>query len=117
MDLRLKVKLYLEDGDEKFMGIGVLWLLNKVDECKSLRAAAKDMNISYTKAYTMVSNLEKALNKQVLIRQKGGQNRSGATLTPFARQFLNLYDDFQKKCKQCTREPFEEFQKQLDQIL
>lgn len=117
MDLNLKVKLYLQNGDEKFMGIGVLWLLNKVDELKSLRAAAQSLGISYSKAYTMVENLEKTLQKPVLVRQKGGQNRSGATLTPFAVEFLKIYDSFQKECKSLLNEPFEKFEKQLAQLL
>lgn len=117
MDLNLKIKLYLQDGDEKFMGIGVLWLLNKVDELKSLRAAAKSLDISYTKAYNMVTNLEKALGKQILIRQKGGQERAGAQLTPFAKDFLKLYNTFQSDCKNLLKQPFESFQQQLDLLM
>ena len=30
--INLKVKLYLENEQDKFMGIGVLWLLQKVRE-------------------------------------------------------------------------------------
>lgn len=117
MDLNLKVKLYLQDGEEKFMGIGVLWLLNKVEQEHSLRAAAKAMDISYSKAYAMVKNLEKTLNKQIIIRQKGGQSRSGAELTPFAKQFLALYDTFQSDCKALLTQPFDKFQKELTKIL
>lgn len=99
------------------MGIGVLWLLNKVDELNSLRAAAKSLDISYTKAYNMVTNLEKALNRQILIRQKGGQDRQGAQLTPFAREFLMLYDNFQKECKERTKQPFDAFKDRLQTLL
>lgn len=116
MDLNLKVKLYLQNGEEKFMGIGVLWLLNKVEELHSLRAAAQDLGISYSKAYNMVKNLEKALNKTILVRQKGGQNRNGAVLTPFAKDFLKLYEDFQKECKDLVKQPFDKFQKDLAQL-
>lgn len=117
MDLNLKVKLYLQDGEEKFMGIGVLWLLNKVEEKNSLRSAAKELGISYSKAYNMVQNLEKTLNKQILVRQKGGQSRSGATLTPFAKDFLKLYENFQKDCKNLLNQPFEEFKNNLNSLL
>ena len=39
--MELKSKLYLldENGD-KFMGMGVLWLLQAIDKTKSLREAA-----------------------------------------------------------------------------
>lgn len=107
--MELKVKLYLEENGEKFMGIGVLWLLQKIEEKKSLRAAAKDLEISYTKAYNMITNLEKCLNQQILIRQKGGQSRSGAVLTDFAIDFMKKYDTFQAQCKDLLKEPFERF--------
>ena len=40
MDMNLKIKIYLEDGSGKFMGIGVLWLLQALEGETSLRAAA-----------------------------------------------------------------------------
>ena len=45
-NINLKVKLYLEDEQEKFMGIGVLWILQRIPSCGSLRAAAAEMGIS-----------------------------------------------------------------------
>ncbi len=111
--MELKVKLYLEEDGDKFMGIGVLWLLRKIEENKSLRAAAKELDISYSKAFNMIRNLEKGLNKQILIRQKGGQNRSGAFLTDYAKSFIESYEIFQKRCKDLLQEPFEEFKKKI----
>lgn len=111
--MELKVKLYLEDNGEKFMGIGVLWLLQKIDENQSLRSAAKALDISYTKAYNMIRNLEKGLGKQILIRKKGGQARGGAVLTDFAKVFMAKYDAFQRQCKDILKEPFREFSQDL----
>lgn len=112
-DYSLKVKLYLEDSQEKFMGIGVLWLLQKVEECGSLRSAAINLGISYSKAFKMVENLESALGQSVLERKRGGSSRIGASLSPFGVQFVSLYDGFQKQCKQLLEEPFEDFMKNL----
>lgn len=112
-DYSLKVKLYLEDSQEKFMGIGVLWLLQKIEECGSLRSAAINLGISYSKAFKMVENLENALGQSVLERKRGGSSRIGATLTPFGVQFVSLYDGFQKQCKQLLKEPFDDFMKNL----
>lgn len=117
MDLNLKVKLYLQDGEEKFMGIGVLWLLQEIEEQKSLRSAAMKMGISYSKAYNMVKHLEDSLGKPVLVRQKGGQLRSGAVLTPFAQDFVRLYDAFQSDCKKLLDKPFSDFEASLEKLL
>jgi len=116
MDMNLKIKLYLENDNEKFMGIGVLWLLQTLQTEKSLRAAAARLGISYSKAYSMISNLEKAVGRPVVERKHGGHDRGGVVLTPWAKSFIELYDSFQNRCKDLLNEPFEEFRKKLAEI-
>lgn len=116
MDINLKVKIYLENEKDKFMGIGVLWLLQKIEQKKSLRAAAAELGISYTKAFNMIKNLEQALDCQILERHRGGQNRDGSILTPFALEFIKLYDDFQNQCKDLLKKPFDKFSQKLNKL-
>lgn len=99
MELNTKIYLLDENGD-KFMGIGVLWLLEAIEESSSLRQAAKKMGLSYSKAYGMLSHLEEALKHPIVERKKGGQSREGVQLTPFAKNFMALYKDFHEKAKQ-----------------
>lgn len=115
--MELKVKIYLEDEQDKFMGIGVLWLLMNIQEKHSLKAAAEEMGISYTKAYSMINRLEEGLGQKILDRKKGGKNRSGAELTDFAKNFIPLYDEFQKNCKNILDKPFDKFKKNLDKLI
>ncbi|HPZ16351.1 MAG TPA: LysR family transcriptional regulator [Sphaerochaeta sp.] len=115
--MELKVKLYLidEEGD-KFMGIGVLWLLEKVAEHSSLRQGAMSLGISYTKALAMVQNLERELGVAVLNRQKGGSSRSGAKLTPFGHEFIALYRQFEQEAKRSTEASYEAFSAGLGEL-
>ena len=116
--MELKAKLYLVDEEgSKFMGIGVLWLLDMVAEHNSLRKAASALGISYSKAFSMVQNLEKSLGVAVLNRRKGGSSREGATLTAFAVSFLDLYRNFEKQAKKDLNEPFERFRQDLAVLL
>ncbi|MFA5447906.1 MAG: LysR family transcriptional regulator [Sphaerochaeta sp.] len=116
--MELKVKLYLTDEEgEKFMGIGVLWLLQRVAEHGSLRKGAMSLGISYSKALAMVQNLEQGLGVRVLDRRKGGSQRDGATLTPFAHRFIARYHEFEQEAKRRTEEPFEAFVKDLGTLI
>lgn len=116
--MELKTKLYLTDEEgDKFMGIGVLWLLQKVAEEKSLRKGAAKLGISYSKAFLMVRTLEERLGVPVLERKKGGAEHSGATLTPFGEEFIVLYDRFQKEAKESVQKPYEEFSGALATLL
>ena len=116
-DINLKVKLYIQNGKEKFMGIGVLWVLQKTKEMGSLRAASADLGISYSKVYRMIVNLEKNLGAKVVDRRKGGSDRSGATLTEFGERFADMYDSFQRQCKALLDKPFEEFTVQMHDLI
>jgi molybdate transport system regulatory protein len=116
--MEIKTKLYLINSEgEKFMGIGVLWLLEGVDREGSLRAAAASMDISYSKAYSMVRNLERQLGIPVVNRKKGGASHDGASLTEFGRRFLQLYDVFQTEAKARLIEPFDTFTRAFDDLL
>lgn len=116
-ELNLKVKLYIQRGSEKFMGIGVLWVLQKTHELGSLRAAANDLGISYSKVYRMIVNLEKNLGARVLERRKGGADRSGATLTEFGIRFAEMYDGFQRECKALLDPEFAKFTKTMRELV
>ena len=116
--MELSTKLYLlDDNGEKFMGIGVLWLLETIEESSSLRQAAKKMNISYSKAYGMLSHLESTLKMPIVERKKGGQSREGVQLTPFANSFISLYKDFQEKAKLSALECYKDFLKDFEKLM
>ena len=116
--MEIKTKLYLVDTEgEKFMGIGVLWLLKEVDRQGSLRAAAVELGISYSKAYAMIRNLEKQTSIPVLVRRRGGADHEGSSLTAFGKRFLMLYDTFQQKAKLQLEKPFAEFSRDFSTLV
>lgn len=88
----LNFKLY---SNEKFFGPGVARLLRKVDETSSLRAAAADLKIAYSKAWSMIRTAEKTLGYDLLIKKAGGKHGGGAQLTPEGRALLEKYSAFE----------------------
>ena len=116
--MELSTKLYILDNDgKKFMGAGVLWLLERVEETGSLLSASKSMGLSYTKARAMLEALEKNLGREVLDRKKGGADRTGATLTPFAREYISLYREFQSEVKAEAQKKFEAFSSSVKELM
>jgi molybdate transport system regulatory protein len=114
----VKAKLYLVDGEgQKFMGIGVLWLLKQIEVTGSLRGAAASMEISYSKAYAMIRNLENQIGISVIERRRGGAEHAGSSLTKFGQQFIGLYDNFQSTAKMMLVEPFKDFSRDLQDLI
>ncbi len=114
--MEMKNRIYLMDGGRKFMGVGVFWLLKEIGKCGSLRQAALSLDISYSKAFRMIFDLENALGMKVLDRHRGGMSRDGAVLTEFGEKFILLYEDFQNRSSDLVTEVFMEFSKGLDNL-
>ena len=108
--MKLKIRLYIEDDtNQSFMGIGVLWLLKGIQKNGSIRKASQDMKMSYTKAITILNNLEKSLNRTILERQKGGNNRKRTSLTAYGEIFLTRYELFNKRVEDFCLSEFDDF--------
>lgn len=90
--MRCEIRLLLEDdGGRPFMGVGTLWLLERITALASVRQAALDMGMSYPKALRMIQDLERQVGQPVVVRTRGGRAHGGAVLTPFGREFLEGY--------------------------
>lgn len=98
-DLRynLSCRLFAE---AKCFGPGIAQLLHHVERLHSLRAAAAEMEMAYSKAWTIVKNSENALGFKLLSTTTGGKHGGGASLTPEGTAFLQAYDEFCEKLKQ-----------------
>ena len=106
--LKIKLKISIVNkNNESFMGIGILWLLQKIKKFKSINQASKDMNMSYTKAIKILNTLEKNLGEKVLIRKQGGAQRCRTCLTPFGLKFIEKYDRYQKKVTRFAEKEFD----------
>ena len=77
---RVSVKLVLI-GSERYFGPGICELLEKIDDSGSIQAAAKQMNMSYTKAWKILNRAEKEMNRRLITRMNGGKNGGSSTLT------------------------------------
>lgn len=114
----LSVKLYiLDESGDKYMGAGVLWLLEGIEKTGSLLAASKEMGLSYSKARGMIEHIEAALGRPLIDRKKGGAEHRGAELTPFARDYILLYRRFQKEAKTAVEDHYREFESAVDRLL
>lgn len=92
---RLTVRLF--DGEEKCFGPGVVYLLRHIQQCGSIRKAAQNMGMAYSKAWLILNRAEESLGFPLLIRTAGGKTGGGAQLTPEGLSFLEQYEAF------CTR--------------
>ena len=102
---KLSVRLFTE---QKCFGPGMAELLHRVEEHRSLRAAAQSMTMAYSKAWTIVHTAEEALGFALLARKTGGRNGGGAELTEEARQMLLAYERYCERLRAYAESSFRE---------
>lgn len=113
MDVRIKVSI-AKKPDIPIMGPGPLHLLEKIRELKSINQAAKSMGLSYVKALNMMNRLEQNLEHKILIRKRGGNNRGGTELTPFAEKYITEYRRFEDKINNFSKHEFQVFLNEVE---
>lgn len=71
-------------------------LLEAIDHYGSINQAAREINISYRKAWGYIKAMEERLGMKLIERQVGGRNGGGAILTREAREFISRYAALEK---------------------
>ncbi|MDR2360302.1 MAG: LysR family transcriptional regulator [Oscillospiraceae bacterium] len=106
--MRGKVKVWLSNDDVGFFGPGALKLLKFMDEKASLKAACAEMNLSYSKGWKIIRNIELGLNCAILTRQQGGRYGGGCSLTNAGRELTRKYEELSKRINEVTQEIYKE---------
>ena len=106
--MRPVINVYLYEEGEKFFGEGPCRLLKGIERTGSLRAAAMEMDMSYSKATTILNRAEKALKFPLTEKKIGGKGGGGSQLTPKAREFLKRYEKYREACYEANSRIYHE---------
>src|SRR5437667_10835495 len=86
---RIKVTIVFESGAR--IGPGKAALLESIRDTGSISAAARDMGMSYKRAWLLLDSMNQAFTEPVVTAAPGGAGGGGATLTPFGAEVLERY--------------------------
>lgn len=101
--------MFLDDSGEKFFGEGPARLLYGIEKTGSLRAAAMNMDMAYTKALKLIKNAEAALGFPLITRTAGGKDGGGSRLTREGKEWLGRYEQYRDACVQANSRLYLEF--------
>ncbi|MBG0790092.1 MAG: LysR family transcriptional regulator [Desulfovibrionaceae bacterium] len=97
-DTTLRLRVWLEQEDNTYIGIGSTLLLKYVEELGSLRKAAENLGMSYRRAWGKLKNAEERIGHPLVEKTKGKGQRFN--LSPFGREimenFLHFYLDVEE---------------------
>lgn len=112
MDVKIKSKFWIEVDGRPVFGKGRRRLLEAIDRNGSINQAAKEMNISYRKAWGYLKATEERLGIRLVKRQTGGKDGGGAILTENARTILKKYRDMEKGLQKIVEGRFQKIFKE-----
>lgn len=90
--------VFTDDNGTKFFGEGPFRLLCCVEKTGSLRAAAMEMEMAYSKASKILKQAEANLGFSLTSRSAGGKDGGGSVLTPEGKQWLSRYKAYRDAC-------------------
>ena len=91
----LRLRVWIEQEDETYIGIGSTLLLQQIEELGSLRKAAEKLGMSYRRAWGKLKKTEERIGQPLVEKTKGQGQRFN--LSPLGRElkdkFLHFYLD------------------------
>ena len=108
-----RIKLLI--GDRVALGPGKATLLDIIDKTGSISAAAREMGMSYRKAWGLIDNINNDFLEPLVIKTTGGKGGGGALLSSYGREILTKYLDMEKKANVSIASDLEWFSDRLSQ--
>lgn len=103
----IKVMLLSDDGI-RFFGEGPYRLLRETENTGSLRCAALNMGMAYSKAIRIISAAEENLGFKLTYRKIGGKGGGGSFLTDEAKELLLKYEKYKSACNEAAEKIYSE---------
>lgn len=104
----VRSKIWLEVDGSALIGEGRERLLQLIDEQGSISAAARQMGLSYRKAWSYLKSMEEALDVSLVNRQRGGMGGGSTGLTSEAKDLLVFLNQLRTK--------FDDFSNELEMV-
>src|ERR1700744_2485295 len=98
----IKPRLRVLHGTDIAIGPGKMELLARLAETGSLNEAARRLNMSYMRAWTLMSTMNNCFRKPVAVARRGGKTGGGMQLTDTGRKALELYQRMEHSCLQAV---------------
>jgi molybdate transport system regulatory protein len=101
------IRFRVDFGRRQAVGPGKIALLERIGQSGSLSQAARDLRMSYRRAWLLLASVNVCFREPVAITSRGGRGGGGATLTDFGRQLIRIYRAFdaqmQTRAARCFR--------------
>ena len=89
--------LWIELENERFFGPGRVELLGHIEKTGSITQAAREMGMSYKKAWEMVAAMNRQAACKMVLVQTGGEKGGGSEVTDAAKALILYHRQLRKR--------------------
>ena len=100
----LHARLWLVNpAGDNWVGIGRVQLLRAIEQTGSIRQAARQLGMSYKRAWSLVEALNALGPEPMVVKEAGGRHGGGTVITDYGRATLALYEQVEAHLKRCAQ--------------
>jgi molybdate transport system regulatory protein len=103
---RLDIRLRIDFGATSSLGPGKIVLLEQIARTGSLSQAARELGMSYRRAWQLLDDLNHSFNAAVARASVGGVGGGGVELTAFGEELIRAYRAAERAALEVTRTGF-----------
>lgn len=97
-----RLSIRIDFDDEGRLGPGKVALLESIAREGSISAAGRSMNMSYKRAWELVSDINRSFSEPLVAAQTGGKTGGGAVLTARGEELVRHYRAIERKALSAT---------------
>jgi molybdate transport system regulatory protein len=90
-----KIRFRIDFGPGEAVGPGKVDLLEQIGESGSISAAARNLGMSYRRAWQLLESLNASFRQPVATTSKGGKGGGGAIVTALGHELIRAYRTFE----------------------
>jgi molybdate transport system regulatory protein len=110
MTQRLKLTLRVMVEDTIALGPGKISLLESIARNGSISAAARNMGMSYARAWRLVDDMNRCFARPLVLTASGGKHGGGAQVTPEGEQVLGIFRAMEAAALQASQTGYQALQ-------
>lgn len=107
------IRIRIASGEDIAMGQGKADLLEAIGQTGSISAAARQLDMSYRKAWLLVDEMNQCFRSPVVLSTKGGPSGGGAQVTALGEEALARFRQIQTKASAAIAADVRAFRKKL----
>jgi len=107
------IRIRIAYGENIAIGQGKADLLEAIGRSGSISAAARELDMSYRKAWILMDEMNQSFKSPVVVAAKGGPKGGGAQVTELGREALTRFREIQAKASAAIEADVKAFRKRL----